>query len=82
MRARVFRVLERVEEGDFSMMKGVGLGVFELRFHFGPGYRVYCGKDGDTLVILLGGGDKSRQQDDTQGAQLAWQDYKARKKKK
>ncbi len=75
-------MLERVEDGNFSMMKGVGLGVFELRFHFGPGYRVYCGKDGDTLVILLGGGDKSRQQDDIKGAQLAWQDYKTRTRMK
>jgi putative addiction module killer protein len=47
---------------------------------FGPGYRVYFGKDGEHLVILLGGGTKKRQQKDINEAIARWQDYKVRKK--
>jgi putative addiction module killer protein len=57
----------------------VGSGVFECRIDFGPGYRVYLGKDGDRLVILLGGGAKKRQQHDINAALANWQDYKRRK---
>ena len=53
--------LRRLELGNFSNVKGVGGGVFEYRIDFGPGYRVYFGKDGDAVVILLGGGTKKRQ---------------------
>ena len=53
--------------------------LFERRINFGPGYRVYFGKDGDRLVILLGGGTKKRQQQDVQTALDHWQDYKQRK---
>lgn len=47
---------------------------------FGPGYRVYFGKDGATIVILLGGGTKKRQQSDIQAAWMLWQEYKRRKR--
>ena len=47
---------------------------------FGPGYRVYFGKDGDKVVILLAGGTKKRQDIDITKAKERWQDYKARKK--
>jgi len=50
--------------------------VFELRIDFGPGYRVYFGKDGDWLIILLGGGIKKRQQHDINAAGANWEDYK------
>jgi len=50
--------------GNSSNVKGVGGGVFECRIDFGPGYRVYFGKDGERIVILLCGGTKRRQQDD------------------
>jgi putative addiction module killer protein len=63
-------------------VKGVGAGVFELKVDFGPGYRVYFGKDGIEIVILLGGGSKKRQQRDIAAAQGRWQDYKDRKKGK
>jgi putative addiction module killer protein len=53
-----------------------GGGVFEYRINFGPGYRVYFGQDGQTLVILLTGGTKKRQQRDIDEAQTYWQDYK------
>jgi putative addiction module killer protein len=60
--------------------KGVGLGVMELPLDFGPGYRIYFAKDGATLVILLGGGTKRRQQVDIEAAQKLWHEYKQRKR--
>ena len=78
--ARITVALDRLERGNFSAAKGVGTGVFELRLDFGPGYRIYFGKDGETLVILLGGGTKKRQQADIVDAQALWQEYKRRKK--
>jgi putative addiction module killer protein len=61
IQARITMALDRLERGNVSAVKGVGAGVLELRLDFGPGYRVYCGRDGVTLVILLGGGTKRRQ---------------------
>ncbi len=78
--AKVTIALTRIGQGNLSNVKGVGGGVFELKVSFGPGYRVYFGKDGDTLVILLAGGTKKRQQRDIAHAQARWQDYKDRKK--
>jgi putative addiction module killer protein len=60
-------------------VKGVGAGVSESRIDFGPGYRIYFGKDGERIVILLGGGTKKRQQKDINDAIARWQDYKKRK---
>jgi putative addiction module killer protein len=77
--ARVVAFLDRLEHGNFSAAKGEGKGVFELRLDFGPGYRVYFGKDGEQLVILLGGGSKKRQQADIERARALWKEYKARK---
>ena len=70
----------RMAQGNLSNVKGVGSGVFEYRLDFGPGYRIYLGKDGERLVILLGGGTKKRQQADINVAIERWQDYKKRKK--
>ncbi|HXB61863.1 MAG TPA: type II toxin-antitoxin system RelE/ParE family toxin [Acidobacteriaceae bacterium] len=81
-RARVTVAVFRLEAGNFSAAKGVGAGVFELRLAFGPGYRVYFGKDGEQLVILLGGGTKKRQQNDIEAAQALWQEYKRMKRGK
>jgi putative addiction module killer protein len=61
-------------------VKGVGRGVFELKIDFGPGYRVYFGRDGREIVILLGGGTKTRQGRDISTAQVRWQSYKDRKR--
>jgi putative addiction module killer protein len=77
--AKVTVALARIEQGNFSNVKGVGAGVFECRIDFGPGYRVYFGKDDETLVILLAGGTKKRQPDDVKAAQERWKDYKRRK---
>lgn len=77
--ARVLTTVTRIGQGNFSSVKGVGGGVFESRIDFGPGLRVYFGKDGATLVILLGGGTKKRQARDIADAHRCWQDYKQRK---
>lgn len=78
--AWVVTALTRIEEdGNFGDSKSVGSGVQELRIHKGPGYRVYYALDGDTLVILLGGGTKRQQQKDIDKAQSSWTDYKRRK---
>ncbi|MDB5429528.1 MAG: Addiction module killer protein [Caulobacter sp.] len=78
--AKVTMALVRIGQGNLSNVKGVGAGVFEYRIDFGPGYRVYFGKDGETIVVLLAGGTKKRQQRDIEDAQARWQDYKDRKK--
>jgi putative addiction module killer protein len=78
--AKVTGAIIRIEQGNFSNAKGIGSGVSEYRIDFGPGYRIYFGKDGDQLIILLGGGTKKKQQRDINLAAERWQDYKRRKK--
>ena len=77
--ARVTTALYRLGQGNFSNVEGVGGGVFEYRIDFGPGYRIYFGKDGETLVVLLGGSTKKRQQRAIQAAHESWSEYKRRK---
>jgi putative addiction module killer protein len=72
--------LTRLGQGNTSTVKSVGSGVLELRVDFGPGYRIYFGRDGHDLVILLAGGTKRRQQQDITTALDRWVDYKRRKK--
>jgi len=79
--AKVAMAATRMEQGNLSSAKGVGAGLYEYSIDFGPGYRVYFGREGDRLVILLGGGTKKRQQEDIRRAQALWADYKRRKKK-
>lgn len=76
---RVRRALARIELGNFGDSKSVGEGIIECRLAYGPGYRIYYGRDGDALVILLVGGTKKRQQKDIETAKIYWIDYKARK---
>ena len=76
--AKVAAVLYRIELGNFSNVKGVGAGVFERTIDFGPGYRIYFGKAGQELVILLGGSSKRRQSAAIATAQERWQDYRRR----
>ncbi len=78
--AKVAAALARIQQGNLSNAKGVGAGVYEYRIDFGPGYRIYLGKDGECMVILVGGGTKRRQQEDIKTAQLRWEDYKQRKR--
>ena len=75
-RARIFARLDRVETGNFGDCKHVGAGVFELRFHFGAGYRVYFGEIGAKIILLLCGGKKSSQKKDIQHAKEYWEEYK------
>ena len=77
--ARVRTALARMEAGNLSNVRGVGSGVLERRIQAGPGYRVYFGRDGDTLIVLLGGGTKERQQKDIEDARDLWQEYRRRK---
>ena len=77
--AKIAAAVTRISLGNFSNVEGVGHGVFEYKLDFGPGYRVYFGKDGETLVILLGGGTKKRQRRDIEAALANWQDYRRRK---
>ncbi len=77
---KVTVALERVAQGNQSSIKGIGEGVAECRIDFGPGYRIYLGKDGQQLIILLGGGTKKRQDEDIESAKAAWREYKKRKK--
>ena len=79
--AKVATALVRMEQGNLSNIKGAGAGVFECRIEFGPGYRVYFGKDGEALIILLGGGTKRRQQQDIETARGLWREYKRRKRR-
>jgi len=78
--AKVAAALYQLAAGNFSNVKGVGAGVFERKIDFGPGYRIYFGKDGDTLIILLGGGSKQRQQEAIAAAKARWGDYRRRKR--
>ena len=80
--ARVDRYIRRLESGNFGAAKVLGEGVSELRLDFGPGYRVYFGRDGKTLVILLGGGSKRRQDADIAAAIARWKRYQQAKKEK
>lgn len=78
--AKVTVALARIEQDNLSNAKGVGAGVQEFRINFGPGYRVYFGRDGEQIIILLAGGTKKRQSKDIEAAKIRWQDYKKRKK--
>ena len=78
--AKVSVALVRLGQGNTSNAKPVGEGVLEYRIDWGPGYRVYFGRDGETLVILLTGGTKQRQQRDIERAKELWTDYKRRRK--
>ena len=75
-RVRVRVRLDRLLLGNFGDVKSVGEGVSELRLQFGAGYRIYFGRVGTTIVVLLGGGDKSTQARDIEDAQELWRKYK------
>lgn len=77
-RARIRTRLDRVSLGNLGDYQPVGDGVFELRFFFGPGYRVYYGLQDDTNVVLLNGGIKDTQQRDIRIAKVIWNDYRKR----
>lgn len=74
-RARIRTRLSQVRLGNFGDTQGVGEGVHELRLDFGPGYRVYYGLVDETIVLLLGGGDKQSQRRDIREAKHHWQEF-------
>ena len=78
--AKVATAVTRLALGNVSNVKGVGSQMLELRIDFGPGYRVYFGRAGERLIILLGGGTKKRQQGDINDAISRWADYRRRKR--
>ena len=77
--ARVDKYIRRLEAGNFGAAKALNEGIFELRLDFGPGYRVYYGRDGKAIIILLGGGSKRRQAADITAAIDRWKRYKQTK---
>ena len=77
--ARITTRLERVELGNAGDHKNVGSGVFELRIHYGPGYRVYYAHSGNQIVLLLLGGDKTTQKQDIETAIAYWNHYQENK---
>jgi putative addiction module killer protein len=77
-RARIVARLDRLKTGLLGDWKNVGGTVCELRIDHGPGYRVYYGQEGQTLILLLCGGDKSTQTNDIERAHAYWKDYKDR----
>jgi len=65
---RLARRLEKVMSGNWGDIKPVGEGVWEMREHFGSGWRMYYIQHGDVMIVMLGGGDKSAQQRDIENA--------------
>lgn len=76
--ARIRVRLRQVQAGNFGDCEPVGEGVSELRVHVGAGYRVYCGRHGKTVVLLLCGGDKGSQAADIKRAKELWAEWKRR----
>lgn len=69
---RLVARLRKAQLGNLGDVKALGAGVFEMREHFGPGWRMYCLKRGPVLIVMLGGGDKSTQATDiAKAVQLA-----------
>jgi len=77
--ARIRTRLARIRTGNFGDCRSVGGGVLELRIDYGPGYRVYLARVGKKVVLLLGAGDKRRQNTDIQKAIESWREFKGRK---
>ena len=69
--------IDRVQDGNLGDSRSVGEGVCELRINYGPGYRVYFGQVGATIVLLLIGGDKDTQEQDIRKAKEYWTDYRS-----
>ena len=78
--AKVASAIIKISLGNLAKSKSVGEGVSEFKIDFGPGYRIYFGRDGNTLVILLGGGTKQHQSRDIREAHQRWREYKQRKR--
>ena len=78
-RARVLARLDNAQWGNFGDCEALGNGVFEMRIHYGPGYRVYFTRRGEVVYLLLIGGDKSTQKRDIQRAKQIAEDFEKKK---
>lgn len=78
LQSRILTRLDRLRTGNFGDTKVVGEVVHELRLHFGAGYRIYFGKIGTTIILLLTGGDKSSQAKDIENAKRLFKEFKTR----
>ncbi len=78
---RVRTALARIETGNFGNVKPIGGGLSERRLTLGPDYRIYFGRDGQKLVVLLADGTKQRQSRDIERARTYWKDYQGRKER-
>jgi putative addiction module killer protein len=75
---RIIWRLDRVREGNFGDHKSLGNGIWELRIHYGPGYRIYYSLYGKTIVLLFCAGEKSSQVEDVARAKACKEDYERR----
>lgn len=78
--ARIRIRLRQIEAGNFGDCESVGEGVMELRVHIGAGHRLYFGRHGKSVVLLLCGGDKRSQSADIKYAKALWKEWKGRQK--
>ena len=67
-RLKINSRIYQIKNGNFGDFKSVSDGIFEIRIHYGPGYRIYYTSEGEEVIILLVGGDKSTQQKDIEKA--------------
>lgn len=74
-RAAIFRRIERLQGGNFGDCRFCGDGVWELRVDVGPGYRVYYAKSGESVILILCGGDKRTQARDIRRAIATWKTW-------
>ncbi len=77
-KAKILLQVDKMELGLFGDVEPIGDGLSELRIHYGPGYRVYFGKEGQQIYLLLCGGDKSTQSKDIKKAKAYWKSHKRR----
>jgi len=77
-KAKIIMQVDRMELGLFGDTQPIGDGLSELRIHYGPGYRVYYGKEKQHVYLVLCGGDKSTQSKDIKRVKAYWQDHKRR----
>jgi len=75
-KAIILNHIDNMEEGKLGVFEPVGDGVYEKKIDYDPGYRLYCGKKGEHITLLLCGSDKSTQQSDIKKAQKIWEDLK------
>jgi len=77
-RAQINNRLNRAMLGNYGDYDAVGDGIYELRIHYGPGYRVYFSEQGNELLLLLLGGSKRTQKQDIKKAKLYWAEFRER----